>query len=107
MNLSLNKTTFLLMCSFLALTMFCYEPAFAVNIGGIASQAQTMFSDINKTMQIIGAGIAVIGFIWACIEYFVSKSPISECAKILGVAVLVGGAIIFVTAAVDFGKGIK
>lgn len=89
-------------------TVLVTEPAFAaVNIGGITQNATTMFNDINTLMVIIGTGIGAIGFVWACIEYFVNKSPIIDCAKIAAVAVLVGAGVAIIGAAVDFGKTIK
>lgn len=83
------------------------DPAVAaVNIGGLTTSATSMFKDINNLMVVIGTGIGVIGFVWACIEYFINKSPIIDCAKIAGVAVLVGGGVAIIGAAVDFGKTI-
>lgn len=99
------KMTLMLLLAFCA-TLLMSEPALAVNIGGLTTKATSFFTDVNNLMVVIGTGLGVAGFVWACIEYFVNKSPIIDCAKIAGVAILVGGGVAIVGAAVDLGKTI-
>lgn len=97
------KMALMLLCV-LATTLLMTEPAFAVNIGGLVTETKSFFTDVNNLLVVIGSGIGVVAFIWGCIEYFVNKSPLMDCAKYAGVAVLVGAAVAIIGAAVDFGK---
>ena len=99
------KTALMMLFTMITLILTT-EPALAVDIGGLAAKTESFFDSTNNIMIAVGTGIGVIGFTWAAIEYIVNKSPIVECAKILGAAVLIGGAVALIGAAVDFGKTI-
>ena len=100
----LNKMTMTL--SVLFTNLMLSKLALAVNIGGITTKATTFFTDLNSLLVIVGAGVAAAAFIWAVIEYFVEKAPISHCAKILLGGILIGGGVALVGASVYFGKSL-